>query len=231
MSAAGVISSTVSAQGTRAGSNPSAALHSIVVKPVPFVIARELIEQKHYLHSLPGGTMLCFGAFQGERLLGAVTLGAGPYLAYHLVHGAERNDCLVLTRLWLSDELPVNSESRVIGIVTRLISRHTDVKFLVSYADPAAGHAGVIYQSVGWLYIGLSSVMSLYDLGDGIARHSRSVAHDLGSHSLRYLAENGINLKLVAQSAKHRYLKFLDESWRGRLTTPVLRYPKKEAMK
>jgi len=68
-----------------------------------------------------------------------VTLGAGPYLAYHLIEDAERNDCLVLTRLWLSDELPVNAESRVIGIVTRLISRYTNVKFLVSYADPVAG--------------------------------------------------------------------------------------------
>jgi len=163
-----------SLQGAGSGSSPSAALHSIVVKPIPFVVARDLIERNHYLHFLAGGTMLCFGTFQGERLLGAVTLGAGPYLAYHLIEDAERNDCLVLTRLWLSDELPVNAESRVIGIVTRLISRYTNVKFLVSYADPVAGHVGIIYQSVGWLYTGLSSIMSLYDLGDGIARHSRS---------------------------------------------------------
>jgi hypothetical protein len=231
MSAASVMVSMASLQGAGSGSSPRAALHSIVIKPIPFVIARDLIEQNHYLHSLPGGTMLCFGTFQGERLMGVVILGAGPYLAYHLVDGADRNDCLVLTRVWLSDQLPANSESRILGVITRLIRGNTDVKFLVSYADPAAGHVGIIYQSVGWLYIGLSSVMSLYDLGDGIARHSRSVAHDLGSHSLRYLAEHGVNLKLVAQSAKHRYLKFLDESWRSRLTTPVLRYPKKEAMK
>jgi hypothetical protein len=172
--------------------------------------------------------MLCFGTFLGERLLGALTLGAGPYQAYHLVKGAERPHCMVLTRLWLSDELPCYSESHVIGIVTRLIRRHTDVKFLISYADPAAGHVGTIYQSTGWLYTGLSSAMSLYDLGDGIARHSRSVAHDFGSHSIPYLGNHGVKVKLVAQSAKHRYVKFLDETWRCRLAVPILSYPKKE---
>jgi len=175
--------------------------------------------------------MLCFGIFLGERLLGAVTLGAGPYQAYHLVDGAERKDCLVLTRLWLSDELPCSSESRVLGVVARLIHHCTDVKFLISYADPLAGHVGTIYQSAGLLYTGPSSIMSLYDLGDGIARHSRSVAHDYGSHSIEYLGNHGIKVKLVAQSAKHRYLKFLNASWRCRLTVPVLPYPKKEVEK
>ena len=28
------------------------------------------------LHSLPGGTKLCFGVFSGQRLLGTLTLGA-----------------------------------------------------------------------------------------------------------------------------------------------------------
>jgi hypothetical protein len=102
------------------------------------------------------------------------------------------------------------------------------VKFIISYADPAAGHVGTIYQSAGWLYTGVSSAMSLYDLGDGIARHSRSVAHDFGSHSIEYLRNHGIMVKLVEQSAKYRYIKFLDESWRYRLTVPILSYPKKE---
>ena len=137
--AGGVVGSTAPIQGAGLGPNPTSALNCLAVRPIPFTVAKELIERNHYLHSLPGGTMLCFGTFSGERLLGAVTLGAGPYQAYHLVDGAARADCLVLTRMWLSDELPSNSESRVIGIVTRLIKRHTDVKFLISYADPGSG--------------------------------------------------------------------------------------------
>jgi hypothetical protein len=200
------------------------------VSTIPTLAAKEILEHHHYLHSLPGGTMLCFGVFCGQRLMGALTLGAGPTLAYSLVEGAKPEDCLTLTRLWLSDELPPNSESRVIGIVLRALKKNTTLKFLISYADPSQGHLGTIYQATGWLYNGLSSAMPLYDMGDGIQRHSRSVSHAFGSHSTKYFAEHGINVKLIAQSQKHRYLYFLDPQWRTRLKGPVLNYPKKEVV-
>ena len=196
-SAVSVTGSTVLNQGTRAGSTPSTALHSLQVRPIPIRVAKAIVEENHYLHSLPGGTQMAFGTFSGHRLLGAITRGAGPYNSPSLVSGATSADCLALTRLWLSDELPANSESRVIGIVLRLLRKHTSVKFLLSYADPSHGHVGTIYQATGWLYTGLSEPMPLYDLGDGRARHSRSVAHVYGSHSLRYFATHGVGVKLV----------------------------------
>jgi hypothetical protein len=129
------------------------------------VLAKRLLEREHYLHSLPGGTKLAFGAFSGTRLMGALTLGAGPANAYALVNGATPDDCLTLSRLWLSDELPRNSESRFIGIVIRALKRNTGLSFLVSYADPAQGHLGTIYQATGWVYTGLSQATPLYDTG------------------------------------------------------------------
>jgi hypothetical protein len=226
--AAGVTVSTTSLQEAGAGSIPSAALHDLSVSTIPMLAAKEILERHHYLHSLPGGTKLCFGVFNGQRLMGALTLGAGPALAYSLVEGAKPEDCLTLSRLWLSDELPANSESRVISIVLRALKKNTTLKFLISYADPSQGHIGTIYQATGWLYTGLSSAMPLYDMGDGIQRHSRSVSYAFGSHSTKYFAEHGINVKLIAQSQKHRYLYFLDPQWRARLKGPVLPYPKKE---
>jgi hypothetical protein len=197
---------------------------------VPFSIARQLLVQKHYLHSFPGGTKLTFGAFIGTRLLGALTLGAGPANAYSLVDGATPDDCLTLSRLWLSDELPKNSESRFLGIVIRALKRNTSQKFLVSYADPAQGHLGTIYQATNWLYTGLSEAMPLYDVGDGKLRHSRSLSHAFGTHSVQHFAKHGIAVKLAPQPAKHRYVYFLGPSWQQRLNVPVLPYPKKEVI-
>jgi hypothetical protein len=128
---------------------------------MPFVVARKLLEREHYLHSFPGGTKLAFGAFLSARLLGALTLGAGPAYAYSLVDGATPDDCLTLSRLWLSDELPKNSESRFIGVVLRSLRKNTGLNFLVSYADPAQGHLGTIYQATGWVYTGLSQATPL----------------------------------------------------------------------
>ena len=175
--AAGVLASTASTREAGRGSIPTAGLHAMQVAPIPHNVAREVICRSHYLHSLPGGTMLSFGIFVGKRLLGAITMGAGPYLAYKIVEGAKPDDCITLTRLWLADELSPNSESRVLGIVLRSLRKETGLKFVVAYSDPSAGHVGIIYQATGWVYTGMSSATPLYDIGDGTARHSRSLAH------------------------------------------------------
>ena len=186
-----------------------------------------MLEESHYLHSLPGGTHLAFGVFNGGSLAGALSLGAGPFNAPSLVEGATGQDCLTLNRLWLADVLPRNSESRVLGMVIRALKQHTDLKFLLTYADPAQGHSGVIYMATNWLYTGLSCATLHYDIGDGMSQHSRSLSHAYGAHSVEYFARQGIELKRVPQSAKHRYIHFLDPRWEDRLKVPVLPYPKR----
>ena len=211
-----------------AGSYPSTALHDLRLIPISRVAAKILIVRNHYSHSLPGGTKMSFGTILNSRLLGVMTFGVGPFYGYKLVDGATPDDVVTLTRLWLSDELPRNSESKVLGIALRSLKRDTSLKFVLAYSDPAFGHLGTIYQATNWLYTGLSTATPLYDIGDGTLHHSRSLAHQLGSHSIRYLTLQGINAKAIPQSAKHRYIYFLDESWRSRLGVAVLPYPKKE---
>lgn len=227
MSAAGVLECTATYQVGGPGSTPRAALQSLKVTPIPFGAAKAIMERHHYLHSLPGGTQLSFGIFLRSRIMGAITIGCGPAQAHRLVEGAALKDCGALTRLWLSDELPSNSESRVIGVVLRALRKNTGLKFLISYADPAQGHLGTIYQATNWLYIGMSSPMHLYDLGDGVERHSRSFSHAFGSHSMKHFARHGVHVKIVKQSAKHRYIYFLDKDFRDRLKVAVLPYPER----
>lgn len=171
---------------------------------------------------------MTFGVFVGNRMLGAITLGIGPYNAHCLVEGASANDCLTLTRLWISDDLPRNSESRILGILLRALKLGTSIKFILSYADPSQGHVGTIYQASGWLYTGLSCAMPLYQLGNGIARHSRSFSHAYGTHSMAHFARHGVPVKLIHQQAKCRYIYVLDPAWRPKVRVPVLPYPKKE---
>ena len=227
-SAGSVMVSTVSIHEERAGSIPSPALQTIIVRPIPTVAARKILVKNHYLHSFPGCTELCFGAFSGNRLLGAITFGAGPTNAFRLIEGASPDDCLTLTRLWLSEELPSNSESRVISISIRYLKKFTKLKFLVTYAVPVQGHVGIIYQATGWLYTGLSEAMPKFNLGDGIARHSRSLSHAFGSHSLKYFSERGLDVKVLPQLPKHRYIYLLNQELRNKIAVPVLPYPKKE---
>lgn len=201
---------------------------ALYLAPIAPVLAKQLIVPNHYLHSMPGGTQLSVGVFLGNRVVGAITLGCGPIMAHALVEEASREDCMALTRFWLTDDLPKNSASRVLGMLIRSLKLYIDVKFLITYADPSYGHVGTIYQATNWLYIGLSQGTPLYDLGDGIARHSRSLGHVFGTHNIAHFKQQGININLVPQSRKHRYIYFLDRRWRKRLIPDVRPYPKGE---
>ncbi len=224
---ASVTDSTAFSSRVRPGSTPRAALHELRVRPVPIMLARKMMIREHYLHTLPGGTQLAFGIFLGARMVGALTFGVGSFNAPSLVQDAGSGDCLTLTRFWLADEMPTNSESRILAVVCRALRRHTHVKFLLSYADPTRGHIGTIYQAAGWHYTGLSDATPHYDIGDGKSQHSRSLSHAYGTHSVEYFARKGIELKRVPQSAKHRYIHFLDPGWEKQLKVPVLPYPKR----
>lgn len=228
--AAGVTGSTVSDQETGAGSSPSAALHfspkALVVRPIPIAVAREIFERHHYLHSLPGGTHFTFGAFYQERLSGAISFSCGSFNAHRPFEGATRDDVVTLTRLWLSDALGKNAESRVISVSLRALKRHTAFKAVVSYADPAQEHQGTIYQATNWLYLGPTDPTNLLDFGDGRLRHSRTVGSLLGTHSLEHLRGQGVEVSAVPQQGKHRYVYLLDPTWASRLRLDPRPYPK-----
>lgn len=196
------------------GSIPKAALHLLRLSNISFVVAKIFIASHHYLGTFPGGTHLALGAFLGHRLVGAVTLGVGPSQVYRLVEGAVPTDCLALTRFCLVDELPANSESRILGLLLKSLRKETTVKFVVAYADSAQGHVGIIYQASNWLYTGVSQATPLYSFGGQAPRHSRSFSHAFGTRDVGYFAAHGVSL--------------LDPAWRTRLRVDAEPYPKLE---
>ena len=104
-------------------SNFSTVINNLHLIPISPTAAKTLLVPNHYSHSLPGGTQLSFGVMLNTRLLGAMTFGVGPYLGYKLVNESTPDDCVTLTRLWLSDQLPRNSESKVLGIALRSLKK------------------------------------------------------------------------------------------------------------
>ncbi len=188
-------------------------------------MAAEVIIRHHYLHAMAAGLRLCFGI--RDHMLGAIVPNAGPVGGPKLVEGAGTLDCLTLARLWLDDALPRNSESRALGLLVRALRRHSSVKFLLSYADPVAGHVGYVYQAGNRLYTGLAENQPLLDLGDGVPRHLRSVGSTFGTHSAASFRRCGLPIRFIPLQANHRYVVFVDRTWRDRLHAPVLPYPKK----
>jgi len=195
-------------------------VRSLVVRDVSPRQLSAMMTDFHYLHSMPPAAVACFGVFLDEVLVGGVVLTTGARHGHRMLAGSRSIDVLTLARLYLVDDIPKNAESRVLGIVTREMRRRHCVRALLSYADPAAGHAGTIYKAAGWTYMGRSEPTRYLDFGDGVLRHPRSVSTAYGTCSPRRLARQGIQVRAVETEPKHRFCYLLDSSWAWRLTVP-----------
>jgi len=117
---------------------------------------KAIIERVHYSHSVFGVTKdFCFkveadGVVRGGAIFGQPS-GAGVAEKYR-----DGRRLTELRRFVLDDELPRNSESRVLGVMLRALKR-LGVQRVLSYADPAHGHLGVIYRALGFKHLGLTT--------------------------------------------------------------------------
>lgn len=205
---------------------PRSILKSLTVRPAMPSVVQEVIEHEHYLHAMPAAPRRCYGVYLGDDLHGAVIFTSGPRQGHRLLAAARPQEVSELARLWLSDALPPNSESRVLGIVLRTLRRETAWKLILSYADPAAGHVGTIYQATGWLYLGRTEPNTYVRLADGNLHHPRSVYQRYGSNNVRHLRATGVPAVREQMSGKHRYAYVLDPAWRWRLRGHAIAYPR-----
>jgi hypothetical protein len=187
-----------------------------------------MIEEDHYLRSMPGGILRCFGVYLETELVGAVVFTSGARQGHRLLDAARPRDVATLSRLYLKDEIPKNAESRVLAVALKILRRETSLKLILSYADPAAGHVGTIYQASGWVYLGQTEPNTYVDLGDGNLLHPRSVYNRFGSNAVRHLRATGVPATRRRVGGKHRYAYVLDSAWNWRLGGARHPYPKRQ---
>ena len=101
----------------------------------------------HYLGKWPGVCVLVLALRRGIDVLGAVVFALPPRETA-VRYGAVTWE---LARLWVADAVPTNAESWLLAKAIRYVRRtRPEVKVLVSYADPSAGHTGVVYKASNW---------------------------------------------------------------------------------
>lgn len=101
----------------------------------------------HYLNKRPAIVTLCLKMIVENSPVGMSVFACPPKEA-DVRYGGKTWE---LARLYILDSVPRNGESWLIGQSVRYIKRHHKaVKFLLSYADPSAGHTGLIYRASNW---------------------------------------------------------------------------------
>ena len=104
----------------------------------------------HYARRIPS-VSFAFGLFEGEEIIGVVTFGTPA--SRHMQIGACPSDpskVIELNRLYVKDCAPRNTES---WFLARALNQ-LPPKIIVSYADTAQGHIGIVYRASNFFYAG-----------------------------------------------------------------------------
>jgi len=202
-------------------------VRNLSVYPIGLNTANEFIIKHHYSHKPSSATQFSFGLYypsetsnffdSSEQLVGVMTYGTPVgNLVVDSIGGVTHGEVLELTRLVLLDHIGKNSESYFIGQSFKWLKKLApEVKILISYADPEAGHGGIIYQATNWLYQGrgqnkLVKSYSYKTEGETDWTHSRTAGAKWGSRVPHEFAKTvRKTFWRKEESYKHRYLYFL----------------------
>jgi hypothetical protein len=183
---------------------------------------------------LPVGRLVKVGAWEDGRFVGVVIFSRGASSHLGRQWSLDQTEVCELTRVAFREhQTPI---SRVLRLaVSMLRSSNPGLRLVVSFADPAHGHHGGIYQAAGWVYTGLAPGTPEY-FYRGKWRHLRAIVtmDGLGTGPFRNkgayqkLRASGrlAELPQRANTPKYRYALGLDPAMRKVVESRRLPYPK-----
>ena len=196
------------------------------IERIDYKTAMDLVVKNHYLHR-KAPCSFAFGLFCKDcrNIVGVVAYGTPSSSTLRLLCGdGEKNNVIELTRLWVKDGTPTNTESYLIGNTIGKV----DKEILVSFADSSENHLGVVYQATNWIYTGLSAPGTQRFLdGKPITFQAYKDRQDVEKLKEIY----GDRLTVGKRTRKHRYVYFNCKPKRkkellGKLKYKVEPYPK-----
>lgn len=151
----------------------SHSLGRLIIKPVPKMLAKEMIIQNHYSHKWNDGGFgkYNFGIFRADDLTRCLGVAVYGYMknpkAKIFTHPNPKAWMCELNRLWISDELGKNAETILIAASIKLL-RHADPNIVAvqSFADGRLG-CGTIYKAANFRYYGYHETRFLRDRRTG----------------------------------------------------------------
>jgi len=173
------------------------------IEKLTYKQAMYIVVKEHYLHrKCP--CSFAFGLIDDNRNIKGVVVYGTPSsapLRKGLCGIDEAANVIELTRLWVSDDVPKNGESYLIGNTIKLV----DKEIIVSFAEIQQGHIGIVYQATNWIYTGLSAKRTNWTI-EGVDKHCQTIADKYTSTELKKMY--GDKFKLVDRPRKHRYVYF-----------------------
>lgn len=175
------------------------------VVPISHHVAKEWVLKKHYSRRA-GIIWEAFGLVDKENnLCGVICYGQPSAPISKFAFSSKNFRVYELTRLVIQTK-EKNAASFLISRSLNLLRSKPCA--VVSYADSAHGHCGIVYQSTNWFYTGPTvSHDSLY-IVDGDLLHPMTVRDKFNVTNLKQWSKEN-NIQTVKPKQKHRYFYFI----------------------
>lgn len=189
------------------------------VKQISRDLAISYTKKYHYLKRASPCSQ-AFGLFLNGEVKGVIIYGVPPSstLLRGICGPEEYQNVYELNRLWVSDDMPKNTESFFMAQTFK----HLDREIIVSYADSSQNHIGYVYQATNWLYTGTSAKFKDPMVKGLEHQHHATYAHGMNKKQL--LEKYGDRLYYVDRPLKHRYIIFICDKRRKRQLRKKLKY-------
>lgn len=144
------------------------------------------------------------------------------------------------------DVLPRNSESRAISIAMKLIRKNApQIKWVISFADGCSCGDGTIYRASGFVLTAIKPNGNLVQLPNGEKIHKMTLESnptsprkELNGKSYYDITGGNFNFKKyvayvggeILTGYQLRYIYFIDQTYRDRLTVPIIPFSKIDEM-
>jgi len=192
------------------------------IRQVSYQTAMKIVIENHYLHR-KAPCSVAYGLFCNscQNIAGVIVYGVScsSTLLKGVCGEEESSNVYELTRLWVKDETPKNTESYFIGNTLKRL----DKEIIVSFAEIQQGHCGTIYQASNFLYCGLSAKFKDPKVKGLEHQHHATYANRMTMQQVKdkYGDEN---VYYVDRPRKHRYVYFNASKKRKKELLQKLKY-------
>jgi len=203
----------------------------MIVKQIESKLTYPFLLDIHYAKRIPS-ISYAFGLYDNEELIGVVTYGTPPSspMRKGLLGENYADKVIELNRLCLKYNRK-NEASFLVGQSLKVIERP---KAIVSFADIAHDHLGIVYQATNFIYCGLSAKRTDWQIKGKEHLHGITIADEfrgVPNRAKAIRAKYGDDFKLVPRSRKHRYVYFIGSKTEKRhmlnnLKYKIMDYPK-----
>lgn len=186
-------------------------ISEMTLKKVDCKFARQYIATFHYTKTMPDSSRFIYAGYLGDRLCGIVVygMGCGKNQFTSVIPDIRKGEYVELTRLWCPNDMPKNTESKLISMSLKALPE--EISLVISFSDASRGHCGIIYQATNWHYIGKNKGGKMLITNDGLEKHPRL----LGIYRMRHEELNSLSndeimdilgYRVIEGGVKHKYV-------------------------